>query len=121
MKKSFFALSLSLFFAIAVIIFPFSSVNVEAKGVSGTVTINNVKYKYIEESFGKNRGITFNPGEHTYKITPNPHDNPKYNKKQTQFYTEIAEGVKDQVERSGWENTFTGIKALGLTYTLSPR
>lgn len=121
MKKRFFSLSLTLFFAIVSLVFPFSAVNVEAKGVSGTITINNEKYKYIEESFGKNRGITFNPGSHTYKITPNPHDNPKYNKKQVQFYEEIAKGVKAQVEKSGWKDTFTGINALGETYTLSPR
>ncbi|WCF06699.1 hypothetical protein NDS46_20420 [Paenibacillus thiaminolyticus] len=121
MKKRFFAVSLSLIFALAVIVFPFSASNVEAKGVSGTIKINNETYKYIEESFGKNRGITFNPGNHTYTISPNPHNNPKYNKKQVQFYAEIANGVKAQVERSGWKSSFTGIQALGETYTLSPR
>lgn len=53
MKKRFSAVSLSLIFALAVIVFPFSASNVEAKGVSGTIKINNETYKYIEESFGK--------------------------------------------------------------------
>lgn len=121
LKKGFLAVSLSLFLAIALIVFPFSSTNVDAKGVSGSITINKETYKYIEESFGKNRGITFNPGQHTYKITPNPHDNPKYNKKQEQFYEEIAKGVKTLVEKSGWKDNLSNITALGETYTLAPR
>lgn len=122
MRKGFLFVSFSLVFALTVV-FSFTSVKASEiepyKGVSGTVIINNQTYKYQEVSWGKNRGIQFNPGNHVYKISPNPHNNPAYNKNQIKFYNQIAEGVKKEVEKSGWKNTFTNVKALKESYTLN--
>lgn len=63
--------------------------------VKGTVTHGGKTFKFQEESFGTNRGITLSvtgvaKSQVTYKLDPNPHDLRAYNKNQSKFYTEAA-------------------------------
>lgn len=95
-------------------------------GISGKITINNTNYNWIETSWGKNRGITFNPGNHVYQLSPNPHNDPWYNKNQVKFYNaavaEIAkQGNKDKWSSSNWPTSIKNIVVNKITYTLSVR
>ncbi|MHB0801686.1 hypothetical protein PVK73_19025 [Bacillus thuringiensis] len=91
-----------------------------------TVTINGVSYNWMETSYGTNRGMTFNPGQHAYQIKPNPHDDPWYNKNQGKFYTQMANGVATKGNaghwtKENWPDTITGVTVNGISYTLFAR
>jgi hypothetical protein len=63
--------------------------------VKGTVTTGGHTFRFQEESFGTNRGITMSvngvaQSQVTYKLNPNPHDLRAYNKNQEKFYKELA-------------------------------
>lgn len=94
-------------------------------GISGQITIEKTKYKWIETSFGgTHRGLTFNPGKHIYKLSPNPHDDPWYNKNQVKFYNQVAAQVETQGNTGkwhskGWPNKITKIKVNKIDYTLT--
>jgi len=72
------------------------------KGISGTIVINGITYKWIETSAGRNRGITFNPGQHAFTISPNPHQDPWYNKNQVKFYNTAATEIKSIGDLHRW-------------------
>jgi hypothetical protein len=63
----------------------------------GDITHNKIAFHFAEASIGngKSRGITIKataspkPAQ-TYKLEPNPHNDPWYNKNQGKFYTEAA-------------------------------
>lgn len=91
-----------------------------------TITINGVSYNWMETSYGTNRGMTFNPGQHAYQIKPNPHDDPWYNKNQGKFYTQMATGVATKGNaghwtKENWPDTITGVTVNGISYTLFAR
>lgn len=96
--------------------------NVRA-GISGSVTINGQNYKWIETSWGKNRGMTFNPGQHVYQFAPNPHDDPWYNKNQQKFYNQAAAAIKTIGDKEKWTSTSwpskINITVHGVDYTLN--
>ncbi len=66
--------------------------------ISGTITVDGKKFDWMEEgsgsSGGGNRAIYLNPGKHLYWFDPNPHSNPKYNKKQAEFYYAAASFIE---------------------------
>lgn len=97
----------------------------EAAGISGKVEINGVSYKWAETSWSKNRGMTFNPGNHVYQFLPNPHDDPWYNKNQNKFYKLAADQIKKQGDDSKWDQKVwpdsIKVSINGVSYTLKPR
>ncbi|MEH7243840.1 hypothetical protein V7131_22300 [Bacillus sp. JJ269] len=91
--------------------------------MSSSITINDQKYNWMEISRGNNRGMRFNPGQHQYIFTPNPHNDKWYNKNQMTFYALAAK----QVEAKGnsgrwttdnWPSSINNIDIHGITYTL---
>ncbi|WP_163652138.1 hypothetical protein [Listeria sp. PSOL-1] len=101
-------------------------VTVQAKGIEGNAVINGVKYKWSETSWSKNRGVTFNPGQHVYQLAPNPHDDPWYNKNQVKFYNQLVDQVKilgdaQKWLQDKWPNTISNVTVHGVNYTLAPR
>ncbi|MEI4616589.1 hypothetical protein [Bacillus cereus] len=64
-----------------------------AAGISGSVTVNITTYKWSETSWGNNRGVSFNPGQHVYQLSQNPHNDPWYNKNQIKFYDQVVNQV----------------------------
>ncbi|EKZ0165063.1 hypothetical protein QUO97_002320 [Enterococcus faecalis] len=96
------------------------------KGVSGTIQIHGITYKWIETSWGKNRGMTFNPGNKVYQMSPNPHDDPWYNKHQEKFYNQAAVAIKGLGDVQKWTSTtwpltINGVVVNGVTYYLKTR
>ena len=92
-------------------------------GVSGSIAANNNTYEYSEVAFGsKTRGIRISikgtaSSSYEFKLLPNPHDNPQYNKKQTKFYKEVAENMVQN-----WPPTAGAVvEGLGVDYTLTAR
>lgn len=71
--------------------------------VQGNIRINNVNYRWMEVRRGTNRGMLFNPGEHRYSFRPNPHDDPWYNRHQTDWYEAMAR----EFQRVGNANHWT--------------
>ena len=77
--------------------------------VSGSIKVKkkefeDVEFKYQEQQLSKggagSRGIQIGvtgskKGVQKYKLDPNPHDNPKYNKGQQKFYNEVAQALAD--------------------------
>ncbi|PGA90438.1 hypothetical protein [Bacillus toyonensis] len=104
----------------------FKNQSVSAAGINSSVTVNNTTYKWSETSWGSNRGITINPGQHVYQLSPNPHNDPWYNKNQVKFYDQIINQVANQGNINHWTtNTWAtaihDIKVDGITYTLNIR
>lgn len=87
--------------------------------ISGEVMIGKQKYKWREQSFGESRGILFNPDKHEYKFMPNPHDDPKYNKRQQKWYNNMVEEIVDKVRTRGWTNRIEGLEVNDIPYTAS--
>lgn len=89
--------------------------------INGTVVINDDKYKWMETGTGGlTRGILFNPGNYNYKITPNPHDDPWYNKNQQKFYTKLVKAVeKKATSEWSWPSSIRDLEVNGEKYTLS--
>jgi hypothetical protein len=91
-------------------------------GCTGTVTANGNTYKYMEVSYGKQRGISValqgTAGTYyEFKLSPNPHDLRAYNKKQSKFYEEIATDIV-----TNWPPTIgRTVTALGSDFTLTSR
>lgn len=99
---------------------------IQTRAIDGKITINGTTYKWKETSFGKNRGITFNPGNHKYQLSPNPHKDPWYNKNQKAFYNYAAEeieqiGNEERWATTNWPSVITGINVHNKTYTLTER
>jgi len=97
--------------------------------VKGTVTYGGKTFKFQEESFGTNRGLTMSvngvaKSQVTYKFDPNPHDLRAYNKNQAKFYTEAAKETAElyNVEKNTWPAPGSKrITVLTETYTLDSR
>lgn len=100
-------------------------VQAKAAGISGAVKINGTSYKWSETSWGKNRGMTFNPGSHVYQFSPNPHNDPWYNKNQTKFYKSAASQIEEQGSEGKWTkdswSSQIKVNINGIDYTLAPR
>ena len=97
--------------------------------VKGTVSSGGKTFKFQEESFGTNRGITMSvngvaKSAVTYKLVPNPHDLRAYNKNQTKFYTEAATQTAKLYDATGNKWPAGGAKKITVlteTYTLANR
>ena len=96
----------------------------DVNAIQGRICINGINYRWCEASFGTNRGMLFNPGRHRYKFTPNPHNDPYYNKNQVRWYSEMAE----QFRRAGnagnwtqdeWPGNIRNLNVHGESYTAS--
>lgn len=93
--------------------------------IAGTIRVEGKEYKWMEASFGgKNRGYEINPGKHRYQLSPNPHNDPWYNKNQTKFYKKGAEQIEKQANTekwnsNGWPTTIKNITINKITYTLT--
>ncbi|MBJ8113810.1 hypothetical protein JDS99_30370 [Bacillus cereus group sp. N6] len=99
---------------------------VSAAGINGSVTVNNTTYRWSETSWGNNRGVTLNPGQHVYQLSPNPHNDPWYNKNQIKFYDQVINQVAMQGNTAhwtatAWPTTSSNITVNGITYTLNIR
>lgn len=93
--------------------------------IDGQMVINRVTYKWMEASWGNNRGMTINPGRMNYQFSPNPHNDPWYNKNQVKFYNEAArqiqqQGNQQQWQQNRWPNTIR-VNVNGIQYTMSVR
>lgn len=93
--------------------------------ISGNITINGTNYRWLEKSFGKNRGMEFNPGYHIYKFDPNPHEDRNYNKNQQGWYNHMAAQFESKSSPTwtsvDWPNTVSGLVVNGIHYTAKPR
>lgn len=70
--------------------------------IAGTMNINGKTYKWMEASYNNNRGFKINPGNMDYKFSPNPHDDPWYNKNQIKFYNKAADQIASQGNSGKW-------------------
>lgn len=100
--------------------------SIEPRKIDGTIKINNFQYKWMEASFGKNRGMTFNPGKLNYQFSPNPHNDPWYNKNQAKFYKQAAAQVETQGNigkwtSGAWPSSIKNITVNKINYTLTIR
>jgi len=100
-----------------------------ANTIDGNVQKSNTNFHYIEQKYGNqgggNRGIRiYLPGggrDQTYKFSPNPHNDKWYNKNQSSFYRQSAEGLADYY--LGHQNRFPRYDTFketihGVQYTL---
>ncbi|EGO5846252.1 hypothetical protein D924_02910 [Enterococcus faecalis 06-MB-S-10] len=93
--------------------------------ISGEMKVENVKYKWMEASFGgTNRGYTINPGKLSYQLSPNPHKDPWYNKNQVKFYNLGAKQIEKQANEGkwhskGWPENIYNISINNVNYTLT--
>lgn len=92
--------------------------------VQGNITINGTNYRWIEWRQGTNRGMLFNPGRHLYIFSPNPHEDSWYNKKQPQWYAEMARefqrvGNENKWNANNWDNgqSISNLTVHGISYT----
>lgn len=99
-----------------------------AVGVQGSITINGTTYRWREQSFGRNRGMEFNPGRHRYEFTPNPHRDPWYNNHQPRWYDTMAREFARVGNANGWTSNnwnngqpVTNLRVNGITYTATAR
>ena len=72
--------------------------NLANNTIKGSTTVNGVVYEYNEDIYGTNRGISIwrkgvSNDKHSYKLNPNPHDDPWYNKHQERFYLDLANEI----------------------------
>ncbi|MFJ5318192.1 hypothetical protein [Pectobacterium versatile] len=83
--------------ASAFLFLTFTADNAFAADVKGKFNKDGVEFTYAEQKYGTNRGIRIMAvtRDQTYKFTPNPHDDPWYNKNQEKFYRTAAEALAD--------------------------
>ncbi|MFJ5339085.1 hypothetical protein ACIPSD_08195 [Pectobacterium sp. CHL-2024] len=86
--------------ASAFLFLTFTADNAFAADVKGTLKNyqnSGVDFNYAEQKYGTNRGIRIMAGtrDQTYKFSPNPHNDPWYNKNQEKFYQTAAEALAD--------------------------
>lgn len=93
--------------------------------ISGTIFINGDTYKWMESSWGYNRGLTINPGRMDYQLSPNPHNDPWYNKNQIKFYNEVANQLQTQGNNAKWVKgnwpRIINVKVNNIDYTMNVR
>jgi hypothetical protein len=91
------------------------------------VNVNGRAFTYGETSAGKSRGIamsTQDGGTITYFFSPNPHNDPAYNKNQPEFYEQMAKKIGEYyVANQAWPpfDTEVDIKLSKVEYTLINR
>lgn len=103
--------------------------NAYVSSIQGNVRINNINYRWREVSFGGlNRGLEFNPGNHRYKLRPNPHDDPYYNRHQEAWYQSMAAQIEHAGNTSAipwtqanWPSTIQHLNVHGIIYTAEER
>ncbi|MBI3508612.1 MAG: hypothetical protein HY069_03115 [Chlamydiia bacterium] len=108
------------------------AVQEEKPGVKGELYLHGRKgrgekpFRYFEEcetGSGPRKLTISKDGTHarvTYAISPNPHKDSTYNKKQEEFYRHLATALAQQYEATG---NFPGqgtIRVFGVEYTLTP-
>lgn len=99
--------------------------DVEPFIITGSMKIEGKTYKWMEASFGgTNRGYEINPGKHRYQLSPNPHNDPWYNKNQAKFYGQGAAQIEKQANSGkwnskGWPSTIRNVPIHGINYTLT--
>jgi hypothetical protein len=95
--------------------------------IKGTVNVDGRAFGYGETSAGKSRGIvmsTQGAGSMTYFFSPNPHNDPAYNKNQPTFYAQMANRIGEYyVANRDWPafGTAVEIKISKVEYTLNNR
>lgn len=94
--------------------------------IQGNITINGTNYRWMELSFGINRGMCFNPGNNRYQFRPNPHNDAWYNTHQTTWYANMAREFKRIGDGAGWNQNnwpgaVNGLRVNGITYTADAR
>lgn len=94
--------------------------------IAGRIQINHIDYNWQEKSFGGlNRGMLYNPGRHQYKFTPNPHEDPAYNRNQVRWYQAMAREFQrvgnGTWTRDNWSDTIRNLVVNGITYTATTR
>lgn len=98
--------------------------SLQSRKIDGSMKIEGKSYKWMEASFGgTNRGYEINPGKLRYQFSPNPHNDPWYNKYQTKFYNQGAVQIEKQANAgkwatNGWPAEIDNITIHGITYTL---
>ncbi len=97
-----------------------------SSSVQGSITINGTNYRWTEWKQGKNRGMLFNPGEHLYIFSPNPHSDPWYNKNQQKWYADMARefqraGNANNWNANNWNNgrPINNLRVHGISYRTS--
>lgn len=94
--------------------------------IQGNITINGTNYRWMELSFGTNRGMCFNPGNNRYEFRPNPHNDPWYNRNQATWYANMAREFKRIGDAAAWNQNnwpaaINNLRVNGITYTASAR
>ena len=93
----------------------------------GKLKVGEKTYEYVETKSGNQgagpRGIDIwivkEKGRKQYSIEPNPHDNPKYNKKQSSFYDAMAKALIDEhVANQEFPSTLMGVSWQGEDYMI---
>lgn len=92
--------------------------------VQGSITINGTNYRWMEVRQGTNRGMLFNPGQHRYVFSPNPHRDPWYNNHQQRWYADMARefqrvGNANNWNSNNWNNgqPISNLRVNGISYT----
>lgn len=92
--------------------------------VQGNITINGTNYRWMEVRQGTNRGMLFNPGQHQYVFSPNPHRDHWYNNNQQRWYAEMARefqrvGNANNWTSNNWNNgqPINNLRVDGISYT----
>lgn len=99
--------------------------SVQTRKIAGNMKIEGEKYKWMEASFGgTNRGYEINPGKMRYQLSPNPHNDPWYNKNQLKFYTQGADQIEKLADKGkwhskGWPDKINNVTIHGTVYTLT--
>ncbi len=96
--------------------------------VQGSVTIDGTAFRWMEVRQGTNRGMLFNPGQHKYIFSPNPHDDGWYNSHQARWYSDMAGEFKRKGDAGHWNandwnhgRPITNLRVHNITYTATKR
>ena len=101
-----------------------------AATVAGSFKLGNVIVAYVELKWCKSRGIrVYCKGafDSRFKLNPNPHKCKKYNKRQAEFYEELATAIVGDTPLSEGAAASTlltvgsTVEVFGVTYTLDSR
>jgi hypothetical protein len=91
------------------------------------LTIGEITFQFGEVSHGgKGRGISIHRNgvsgdQHVYMFTPNPHNDPSYNKNVQKWYVAAATQIAQAVVTTGWPEDGNVVTVNGIDYTLIPR
>lgn len=89
----------------------------------GDIIINGIHYRWQEMMFGRNRGIQFNPNNHTYTFNPNPHNDAWYANNIARWYQTMTKQIKRIGDAAHWQNNWPNhiehITVNNVEYTLN--